>query len=95
MTVQTVNYKTSKIRFLTLPDNGLLLNTRDICSALGITDRPAGTDLSQPCLDLASAVNIAAAYDPDFAMWLNKTFASYNLQQVVRPLCNDDWKFTD
>lgn len=91
MTVQTVDYKTSKIRFLTLPDNGLLLNTRDICSALEITDRPAGTDLSQPCLDLASAVNVAASLDSYFAMWLNESFINYNSQQFVHPHCDELW----
>jgi prophage antirepressor-like protein len=91
MTFQAIDYKTSKIRFITLPDNGLLLNTRDICSALGITDRPAGSDLSQPSLDLASAVIVAASLDSDFAMWLNESFTNYNSQQLVHPHCDELW----
>lgn len=91
MTFQVIDYKTSKIRFITLPDNGLLLNTRDICSALGITDRPAGTDLSQPSLDLVSAVIIAASLNSDYAMWLNESFINYKSQQFVHPHCDELW----
>ena len=95
MTVQFADYNTCRIRFRTLPENGLLLYTSDICSVLEITDRPAGSVLSTPYMDLASAVIVAGEKDIDFAMWLNETFASYNLEQQVHPQCDDDWKFTD
>lgn len=95
MIIQFSEYHDSRIRFITLPDNGLLLNTIDVCSILGITDRPAGSVLSLPCLDLASAVIEAGAQNIDFAMWLNETFASYNSQQLLYPQCDDNWKFTD
>jgi hypothetical protein len=82
-----------QIRFLELPPNGLLLNTKDVCRVLGITERPDGTELSQPSLDLASAIGIAAGRDEDFALWLNERFVQYNPQSLVRPNLDDDWTF--
>jgi hypothetical protein len=92
MEVTTADYKGNPITFVKLPGNGLLLKTKDVCKVLGITDRPAGNELSQPELDLASAVNLAMSDDPDFAMWLNETFAGYNLETLVRSKWDDDWK---
>lgn len=93
MIIRFSEYHDSRIRFITLSDNGLLLNTIDVCSVLGITDRPADSVLSLPCLDLASAVIVASAQDIDFAMWLNENFASYNSQQLLHPQCDDNWEF--
>jgi hypothetical protein len=89
----TANYDGKQISFLKLPDNDLLLRTKDICRILGILDRPDDSALGQPCLDLASAANLALASDPEFAMWLNETFAGYNLETLVHPRCDDDWNF--
>lgn len=91
MVVHTSVYKGVKVRFINLPDNGLLLNTKDICSVLKVTNRPVGTVLSGPCIDLASAINVAAS-NTDFVMWLNGTFANYDLQTLVHPQCDDDWR---
>lgn len=91
MVVHISNYKGIKIRFVSLPNNGLLLNTKDVCSVLKINNRPAGSVLSGPCIDLAGAINVAAS-DTDFGMWLNETFANYNPQTLVHPQCDDDWR---
>ena len=92
MEILTANYEGKPISFLRLPDNGLLLRTKDICNVLGIVERPANSVLGEPCLDLASAVRVAVN-DPDFAMWLNETFAGYNLKTSVHFRCDDDWTF--
>ncbi len=92
MVVHTSDYKGNKIRFIKLPGNELLLNTKDICSVLRISNRPVGTALSQPCMDLASAIN-AAGSNTDFVMWLNETFTNCNLATLVHPQCDDDWNF--
>lgn len=87
------NYKGRPVSFLKLPDNHVLLKTIDICDILEIDERPTGTVIAQPCLDLASAVNLALANDPEFAMWLNETFAGFNPETSVHPKCDDNWKF--
>ncbi len=42
MYVSTAEYNGNWIRFLALPDNGLLLNTKDVCGVPGIASRPPG-----------------------------------------------------
>ena len=93
MNVQKKEFRNSTIRFLELPDNDLLLNTKDVLAVLAITDRPEGSDLAEPCLDLVSAVNMASGNNDDFAMWLNESFAAYNLETLVHPNCEDEWNF--
>jgi hypothetical protein len=90
---QTAEYNGQQIRFLAGPDNALLLNTKDVCGVLGITERPDGTELSQPSLDLASAIGVAAARDEDFALCLHERFARYNPQALDHPNLDDDWTF--
>ena len=84
-------YKEKQIRTREFPDNGILFNTKDICSILNINERPKGKVLSQPCLDLASTFNIAKSYNKDFAMWLIEKFAAFNNETLIHPKCNDDW----
>jgi hypothetical protein len=93
LNVQTAEYNGQQMRFLEVPSNGLLLNTKDVCRVLGITERPDGTELNRPSLDLASAVGVAAARDEDFALWLNERFGQYNPQALDRPNVDDDWNF--
>lgn len=93
MEISTSEYDGNEIRFLRLPENGLLLNTKDVCGLLGVKVRPPGTALSQPCLDLASAIGIAGQNNADFAMWLNEAFAGYDLETLIHPRCNDEWSF--
>ena len=87
----TVEYKGREIACLRFPDKGLLLKTKDICAILNIVERPYGHELSAPSLDLASASMLAYVRDSDFAEWLTETFASYNLETLVRPMSDDDW----
>ena len=93
MNVQKKEFRNSTIRYLELPDNDLLLNTKDVLAVLAITDRPQGGNLAEPCLDLASSVNVASGSNDDFAMWLNESFADYNLETLVHPNCEDEWNF--
>lgn len=93
MNVQQKEFRHRVIRYLELPDNDLLLNTKDVLAVLGITDRPQGSALAEPCLDLVSAVTVAAGNNNDFAMWLNESFASYNVETLVHPNCDDEWNF--
>jgi hypothetical protein len=60
------NYYGISVRYLKLPGNNVLLNTNDICYALGIINRSVDEDLSISCLDLVSAVSIANGYSIDF-----------------------------
>lgn len=93
MNVQIAEYNGQQIRFLEGPGNEVLLNTKDVCRVLDITERPDRTELSQPSLDLASAIGVAAARDEDFALWLDERFVPYNPQALVRPNLDDDWNF--
>jgi len=92
MNVKNTQYKGKTIRYLVLPDNGLLLNTTDVLGIMGIGVRPQGSDLAQPCLDLASAITVAGSNN-DFATWLIETFENYSSETPVIPRCDDDWNF--
>src|SRR5437764_3591468 len=96
MNASTAEYEGHQIRFLALPDGGLLLNTKDVCGVLGITDRPAGTELGEPCLDLVGAIRTALSEDVgdvDFVEWLQDTFMQYRDETLLRPRCDDEWNF--
>jgi hypothetical protein len=91
MQVFVANFNNNPIRYIKLPDNGLLINTKDYCLIAGITERPSGHVLAQPCLDIVSAINFSGS--ADFAIWLNETFVGYNIETLVHPTCNDEWNF--
>ena len=93
MNMHKAQFREHQIRFLELQDNDLLLNTKDVLAVLGINDRPQGSDLSEPHLDLTSAVGVSNGKDDDFSIWLNETFSGYNLETLVRPSCDDEWNF--
>jgi len=91
MQVFVAHFKDKSIRYMTLPGNGLLINTKDYCRIAGIAERPREHVLAQPCLDLASATNFAGS--EDFAIWLVESFAGYDVETLVHPICNDEWSF--
>ncbi len=70
-----------------------MLNTEDVCNVLDNVERPEGTDLDAPSLDLTSAVTLALQNnDEDLGMWLNERFAQYDQETPVRPrLTTEDW----
>jgi hypothetical protein len=86
-------YKGTQISFLQLPDNGLLLKTKDILKVLGIPERSVGIALRKPCLNLYDAFSLARSHDPEFASWLDQTFAKYELTTLVVPECGEEWHF--
>jgi prophage antirepressor-like protein len=87
----TVSFSGHEIRVLDRTPHGLLLNTVDVCSILGITDRQSGTDLGQPCLDLVTAMNLALGRNHAFVEWLIETFNGHPVETLVRPTCDYDW----
>lgn len=91
MRMFTAHFSGHEIRVLDLAPHGLLLNTVDVCSILGIPDRQPGTDLGQPCLDLVTATNLAIGRNQDFVEWLIETFDGHPVETMVRPICDDDW----
>ena len=93
MRVQQKTYRNNTIRYLELPKNDLLLNTKDVLAILGVADRSQGSALAESCLDLASAEMVALESDLDFAEWLMREFGGYNRETGVHPDCTDDWIF--
>ena len=93
MNIKQKRFQNRIIRYLELPKKDLLLNTKDVLAVLHITKRPEGSVLAGSCLDLASAVRLAAGKDAAFARWLNEAFAGYNLELLVHPKCDDEWNF--
>ena len=86
------SYKGTPILFVPVETNGLLLKTTDICNVLGINERPVDSALSKPSMNLTTAVTLAKRIDADFAMWLNETFAGYDLETHDEPFkSDDDW----
>ena len=84
MDVFIAEYNGIPVRFLKLPDKGLLLNTADLCKILRITNRSTDEDLGLPWLDLVSAVSIASTRSIDFSQWLNETFGGYKMETSDR-----------
>jgi len=79
--VSKKEYKGKIVRFLETPENGLLIQTKDICAVVELKECP-----THEWLDLVEAISIAGKNDAtDFAMWLNETFAGYELETLVRP----------
>jgi len=81
MEISTMEYNGKIVRFLKMPENGLLIKSKDVYAALGLNEC-----LSHVWLDLAEAVCVAGKNDDtNFAMWLNETFAEYESITLVRP----------
>lgn len=93
MKVRQKSYQKNTIRYLELPENDLLLNTKDVLAALGVADRPQGSVLAEPCIDLASAMTAALGTDAALAEWLIEEFGGYKKETLVHPQCGDDWIF--
>jgi len=93
MRVQQKTYQNNTIRYLELRDNDLLLNTTDVLGVLEATDRPEGSVLAEPCLDLASAEIVSLGSNRDFAEWLMRKFSGYKRKALVHPGCTDEWIF--
>ena len=93
MKVKSSKFGAHQIRYLELSENGLLLNTTDVLSVLGVTERPQGSDIASPCLDLTSAISITSGQSVEFTEWINETFYGYSKQTLIRPTCDDSWSF--
>jgi len=97
MIKRKILYKDQKIRFIILPDNGVLLNTSDICKVIGVEKQERYGELTEPEIDKASAViaTLAVGNDEalDFVDWLVETFINFNDGTLVRPSGNDLWNF--
>lgn len=94
MNVQKINYEKNTIRYQVVSDNGILLNTKDVCSVLNITMRTAGGIFCEPCMDVAEVIEAALTDghdDVEFLDWLEVTFIGYELRTPIRPNCDDDW----
>lgn len=98
MNVQKADYKEIIIRYTVVSDNGILLNTADVCAVLGVTTRggeAAGGIFSEPCMDVAGVIQASFTEgkdDAEFVDWLEETFVGYELRTPICPNCDDDWK---
>ena len=57
MSMEKYVYAGKPIKTFKFSNNGIYLNTKDLCNILDIKERPKGSVLSIPCLDLAGAEN--------------------------------------
>ena len=96
MNVETAKYKQNTIRYTIVSDNGILLNTKDVCHVLDISERRASGDIfCEPCMDIASVIKAALTCgkdDMEFVDWLEEKFIGYEVRTPIRPNCDDDWK---
>lgn len=94
MKIKEKTYKDTKLRFIEILENGLLLNTKDFCKILKISERELNSELSSPSLDLVSAINITLSeQDKEFSEWLIMSFDGYDRETLIRPNSDDDWNF--
>lgn len=95
MNVEKANYKGNIIRYHVVSDNGILLNTKDVCAVLGIAAPVSGSIFCEPCMDVAGVIEAALTNghdDTEFLDWLEKTFIGYEMRTPIRPNCDGDWK---
>jgi hypothetical protein len=93
--VETAKYKQDTIRYTIVSDNGILLNTKDVCRVLGIDERASGGVFCEPCMDIAGVIKAALTEgkdDVEFVDWLEANFVGYEMRTPIRPNCDDDWK---
>jgi len=92
MEVKEASFEGQRLRYLKLPQNGLLFNTKDFCSILNIEEREPHTEFASPCIDFARAV-LGSAGNESFLDWLLQQFSGYEAETSLHPNCNDDWEF--
>lgn len=93
MNVEKANYKGNLIRYMIVSDNGILLNTKDVCAVL-CASGTCGETFKDACMDIASVIKAAFTEGRDeaeFVDWLEETFVGYELRTPIRPNCDDDW----
>lgn len=81
-----------EIRYLKLDNGGVLLNSKDLCSILSITDRSTTPELLPPCINLTHAIQHAARINIDFALWIRDTFMGCYSDSPVTSIPNNEWK---
>jgi hypothetical protein len=82
MEIKTTTFDGKPIHYKILTDNGMLLKKEDVISVIGISD-PSPELLS---LDLQDSIYFALANQQEtFAEWLQKNFAGYSLETLIRP----------
>ncbi len=94
MKTQTTNYKEQSIRFTIVSDNGILLNTTDICRCLCISERLPDGIFSESCMDIVGVIEACLSNgknEVEFVDWLEKQFVGYEMRTPIRPNCDDDW----
>lgn len=98
MPIEKYIYDEKPIRTFKFPDNGIWFNTKDICNILNIKERPEGSTLSLPCLDLAGVmIEAIKSKNIDFVEWLIIKFSKYKLETpiIINSNLNDDWDNID
>lgn len=99
MPIKEYTYDKKIIKTFEVSDNGIFFNTKDLCNILNIKERPKGSTLSIPCLDLAGTVIEAIRFkNIDFAEWLIENFSNkYKLETpiIIKSGLNDDWDNID
>lgn len=89
--IETAQFQGNDLRYMKNPDNSILFNTMDLLRIIGVSERPAGSYLSMPCLDLVAAIGTAYDHNEDLAEWFTSTFSSYEATTSVIPDTDDDW----
>lgn len=92
MKVRIERFKGNDIKWMEVSDSGVLFNTKDVLNVVGVVERPEGSDLSEPCIDLTSAILISTGNREEFAAWLIDRFSGYDKEVLVRPKeLDDEW----
>jgi len=98
MPIEKYKYDEKTIKTFKFSDGGILFNTIDLCIILNIKDRPEGSILSNPCIDLAgAALEALGSNNIDFAEWLIIKFSKYKLETpiIINSKLNDNWDNID
>jgi len=83
METHSLEYKGKQLRYYTSDDNELLLDTKDLCHILSLTDRELGTELAAPYINYSSALMDTCDKDAEFAAWLRSELESLRFGGVL------------
>ncbi|MEW6126707.1 MAG: hypothetical protein AB1757_06690 [Acidobacteriota bacterium] len=79
MQIQVTKFNGERLRYVTLPDGGILFNTKDVNQILGRVGDPN----EQPELDKAGAILLTSG--TEFSEFLMREFSGYDDETLVRP----------
>ena len=89
--IETAQFQGNDIRYIKNSDNSILFNTMDLLRIIGVNERPDGSYLAKPCLDLVAAIGTSFDHNDELAEWFASTFTGCEATTSDMPDTDDEW----